>query len=54
MIHIQDSILKCLHDHTFFNMIFDGILEAPLCPNFIMFRPKGEHLTYNLTNLLNL
>ncbi len=28
MIHLQDSILKCLDDHTFFNMISDGILEA--------------------------
>jgi hypothetical protein len=28
MVHLQDSILKCLHHHTLSNMLFDEIFEA--------------------------
>jgi hypothetical protein len=28
MVHFQDSISKCLHHHTLFNMLFDEIFEV--------------------------
>jgi hypothetical protein len=54
MVQLQDSILKCLHHHTFFYHVLQHDIWGPLCSNFIMFWPKGKHLAYSLTNLSSL
>jgi hypothetical protein len=53
MVHLQDSILERLHHHTFFNMFFDGILEA-IVPEFYCVPVWGKHLDYSSTNFFNL
>jgi hypothetical protein len=41
MVQLQDSILEHLHDHTFSNMLFDGIFEAHCAQNLSCSSPRA-------------
>jgi hypothetical protein len=60
VVQLHESILKCLHHHTFFSMFFDGISEAHYVWNLSCFSPKASvwfttrqvFLTFQLPSLV--
>jgi hypothetical protein len=50
MVRFQNSILKCLHHHTFSNMLSDRIFEAHYARILSCFRPMAG--TWLITQLI--
>jgi len=54
MVRLQNSILECLHHHTFSSMLFNMISKTRCAQILSCFGPKAGVLVYDLINLPNL